>query len=1258
MPVSTGPARIDEQSTREKLPKLIADRYRVTEELKRGGMGEILVAVDETSGKRVALKRLLDTQTGKIPAMLFEREYHTLASIKHPCIVEVYDYGIDRVPFFTMELLDGRDLRELAPLSYREACRYLRDVASSLALLHARHLLHRDVTPANVRITAEGRCKLLDFGALTSFGLPEQVIGTPPSTAPEALYGIPLDQRLDLYALGALGYWLLAGRHAYPTRELADLPELWARPLLPPSTFVKSIPEELDQLILSLLSQDRVERPATAAEVMDRLSAIAGLEPLDQGEVADSYLAVPRLIGRSRELESIKRSIAGAAQGEGGSAYVEAIGGMGKTRLIDDATLIGRIAGITVVRVDAELHRNPFGIPIAVAEALVQIAPSSARRAAESDIAVLAQLVPALAHGEANGGEVAQYPGERRAQIQGAFQRWLATFAAERPLAILCDNLHAADQASLGFLLGVARQAMSTKLWLLSTTQVGEAVADIDALRRLKEISQQIELLPLKPDETRAFAEALFGDVPNVNRFADWLHVTSAGNPLQALELSRYAVAKRLARYTDGLWVLPSDLARAAAPLGAELTEWTLRQLSLEAYRVAETLSIHDGPLTLELCAMLASSVIEGKPIFSILDELVSHGVLMSHASGFRFARGSTRSALVAGLNPEHKKQLHRLVAEALLATKRDDFRTIVGAGWHLIHAGEQTRGADLLAGRLARVASNARTLAVDDDLHAAVPGLEAAYRVYREQNRSAYELAPLLVTLVGASYYVDWRLAERYGDEALDVLSRALGLTLAARLRPFIGGRLSLVVGVLWARVRFGFASKRQGAFRDLFVALLGCVTYLVAISLIRLEADVARRYAGVLAPFRALGERLAPAGIAEYCENLALFADNRLAASRSGFLKLLARLQDEKHYYRSLNSEGRKLFLGGALYALGILEAFRDTGDVLHYAGELEAQRFRFYDIVASRLRIAHHAYRGEMERIPPFRERLDLHAIQYGSAWQVELWSPAAMISAYVNTGDISGLKRVTDELNELSNEIPRMRTLAQVAESTHAFLRGDIDHGISLLEQLQSAGQLSGYPGCTRALGWLAAMYNQSGRYEQAKTLCKGVLARTDPEDRDFVVFNLKLEIELALAEAALGETKQASQSIEKLFEKFGHSRGPVTLAMLHQARARIALLCGDEKIFVQHLQAMRDLAHTTGNGALIAQWKRLERKAQRRSEGPADPSTVLEHTAVGNTELDASIPRASERRVSLPAGGPESDRTQTLAADIALRRPTG
>ena len=86
---------------------------------------------------------------------MFEREYHTLAQPAHPRIIEVYDYGIDAARRL---LHDGaarrRDLRELAPLPYRTACRYLRDVATSLALLHARRLLHRDVTPRNVRLDA------------------------------------------------------------------------------------------------------------------------------------------------------------------------------------------------------------------------------------------------------------------------------------------------------------------------------------------------------------------------------------------------------------------------------------------------------------------------------------------------------------------------------------------------------------------------------------------------------------------------------------------------------------------------------------------------------------------------------------------------------------------------------------------------------------------------------------------------------------------------------------------------------------------------------------------------------------------------------------------------------------------------------------------------------------------------------------------------------------------------------------------------
>jgi serine/threonine protein kinase len=155
-------------------------------------MGEVFAAVDQSTGARIALKRMLVPESKhakqRSPVVNFMREYHALTELRHPRIIAVYDYGVDRArPYYTMELLDGHDLRELSPVPFREACGYLRDVASSLALLHARRLLHRDISPRNVRRTSDGRCKLLDFGAMVPFGVPPNLTGTPSFIAPEAL---------------------------------------------------------------------------------------------------------------------------------------------------------------------------------------------------------------------------------------------------------------------------------------------------------------------------------------------------------------------------------------------------------------------------------------------------------------------------------------------------------------------------------------------------------------------------------------------------------------------------------------------------------------------------------------------------------------------------------------------------------------------------------------------------------------------------------------------------------------------------------------------------------------------------------------------------------------------------------------------------------------------------------------------------------------------------------------------------------------
>ncbi|HTU58438.1 MAG TPA: serine/threonine-protein kinase, partial [Polyangiales bacterium] len=262
-------------SAAESLPEA-AGRYRIGKQLAAGGMGVIYEAFDTLAKRQVAYKRLKvgNEQARARLTALFEGEYNALRQLKHPNIVEVYDYGRDSEgPFYTMELLAGSDLASVAPLPLNEACRALRDVASALALMHARRLVHRDVTPSNVRMTPDGRAKLIDFGALSEFGIAKDIVGTAAYVAPECLAGEPLDGRADLFALGALSYWVLTRRQAYPARNMSELLDAWELPVVPPSLHVTELPKELDQLVLGLLERDATARPASAAHVIERLTA-------------------------------------------------------------------------------------------------------------------------------------------------------------------------------------------------------------------------------------------------------------------------------------------------------------------------------------------------------------------------------------------------------------------------------------------------------------------------------------------------------------------------------------------------------------------------------------------------------------------------------------------------------------------------------------------------------------------------------------------------------------------------------------------------------------------------------------------------------------------------------------------------------------------------------------------------------------------------------------------------------------------------
>jgi len=312
--------------------------------------------LDEVTGVRCALKRVRssDPSSESRRQQLLEREYYTLAQLAHPRIIAVYDFGRDDDgPFYTMELLDGSDLASLGRVPWQTACALLRDVASSLAILHSRGLLHRDVSARNVRCGASGRAKLIDFGALCSMGLDLEVVGTPPFVAPEAVQMQALDARTDLYALGALGYYLLSGRHAYPARQLRELRDVWRS--TPPALkrLVPEVPAALSQLITELLSLDRGTRPQSSAEIMKRLCSIAQL-PIDEDvAVSRAYLAAPALVGREQALIVTRKQLLSLARGDGQTLLIEGAPGSGRSRMLDAAVLEGKMLSAFVLRAHA-----------------------------------------------------------------------------------------------------------------------------------------------------------------------------------------------------------------------------------------------------------------------------------------------------------------------------------------------------------------------------------------------------------------------------------------------------------------------------------------------------------------------------------------------------------------------------------------------------------------------------------------------------------------------------------------------------------------------------------------------------------------------------------------------------------------------------------------------------------------------------------------------------------------------------------------
>jgi beta-lactam-binding protein with PASTA domain len=262
---------------------VLGGRYRLVELLGQGGMATIYRARDGQLERDVAVK-VLRPEYGADPDFVarFRHEAQSVASLNHPGIVAVYDYGTDPAgPYIVMELVDGEDLasiiRRSGPLPPRQAARVSSQAARAIGAAHDRGLVHRDVKPGNILVTRDGRVKVTDFGiaralAESALTLPGTTLGSVHYFSPEQARGELSTPASDIFSLGIVLYELLTGRRPWEGDSAAAIANArLSGPVPSPSSVRGGIPTTLDAIDQHALAQRPEDRFASAAEMADAL---------------------------------------------------------------------------------------------------------------------------------------------------------------------------------------------------------------------------------------------------------------------------------------------------------------------------------------------------------------------------------------------------------------------------------------------------------------------------------------------------------------------------------------------------------------------------------------------------------------------------------------------------------------------------------------------------------------------------------------------------------------------------------------------------------------------------------------------------------------------------------------------------------------------------------------------------------------------------------------------------------------------------
>jgi tetratricopeptide (TPR) repeat protein len=673
---------------------VIGGRYTIINELARGGMGAVYRVLDRLTGRVVTLKQLCvepeagpPRQTASLRAERMElaREFQLLASLRHPNVIGVLDYGFDEAkqPFFTMDLEENaQTIVEAArdrPLAVQ--IDLVVQTLRALAYITRRGIIHRDLKPANILVVA-AQVKLVDFGLSLSHDAVHdaETAGTVAYLAPELITGRAAPStRSDLFGLGVVMYELFTGHHPFEPDQVGFLDRVLYRP---PPLPADGVDPRLEPILARLLAKDPDERFADAGAVVGALAA-ALRKPLSLETVAsrESFLQAAAFVGRDGELRSLTQALSDASTGRGATWLVAGESGVGKSRLLDELRTQALVQGAIVCRGQASgVGGEPYHVWREPLRSVILRVPALEDRLASE----LLPLIPDVA--DLLGRPIAEPPPldaeAAQTRLVLAVERLLGALPA--PTAILLEDLQWAGSESIRLLAHCARTLESARLLLVGSYRDDERP---ELPEMVSERTKHLQLRRLEPGDIARLAESMIGPAGRQPGLVVILQRETEGIPFFLVEVVR-ALAEEtgsLARIED------ARLDRLPLPGGIQrLLRRRLARVPAEAVRALKLAAI----VAREVDPSLMQLLDRGLAVDEWSTRCVAAGVLEVRDERIRFVHDKLREQLLADLREEEKRVLHERVASAIERSHPDSSAHAAALAHHWGAVGNQRKEA------------------------------------------------------------------------------------------------------------------------------------------------------------------------------------------------------------------------------------------------------------------------------------------------------------------------------------------------------------------------------------------------------------------------------------------------------------------------------------------------------------------------------------------------------------------------------------